>query len=177
MLQPNQIKVGDLRRIIREAVTSDMVEQPLEQLRQTISSMAPNDVATTEYVDSDTGEIYLSKDDLARDSVLHPQHAEDRAELARMRKKWAEEDAAANNELKEEDDYIQLASDVKDFASNWSNFEEESEGMSPDEAASDAALGFFVDYPQWRNGSDEMSRSDILAWVVDEVYEAMTLAK
>lgn len=176
MLQQNQIKVGDLRRIIREAYgTPEMVEQPLEQLRQTISAMAPNDIATTEYVDSDSGEIYLSKDELARKSVLHPQYAEDRAELARMRKKWAEEDA--EDEL-EEDDYIQLASDVKEFASNWSNFEEESPGdISPEEAASDAARGFFVDYPQWRNGSNEMSRSDILAWVVDEVYEAMTLAK
>ena len=171
-----KIKLSQLRKIIKETVSVDMVEEPLEQLRKTISAMAPNDVAATEYVDSESGEIYLSKGDLARDSVLHPQWTEDRDELARLRKKWAEEDAAADYNEPEEDDSIQLASDVKEFASNWSSFEEESPDITPEDAASDAALGFFVDFPQWRNGSNEMSRSDILSWVVDEVYEAMILA-
>lgn len=172
--QESKMTIGDLRRIIKEVSSSGMIEEPLEKLRSIISSMHPNDVATTEYADSESGELYLCNGEMARQSPLHPQYAEDRAELANMRKKWAEEEDAAF-EL-EEDDYIQLATDVTDYASNWTNFSDESD-EKPDDIAHDAALGFFDDFPRWKNGSNDMSRSDILAWVVDEVYEAMIMVK
>lgn len=167
--ESTKITVGALRRIIRETVASEMVQQPLDQLRKTISAMSPNDVATTEYVDTDSGEIYLSKGDLARDSVLHPQHAADREELARQRKKWAEEDSKPQEE--------RLRRDVQKFASNWSKFTEESDDIPPEDAAHDAALIFFTYFPQWKDGSEDMTYDEILSWVIDEVYEAMIMAK
>jgi len=186
-----KIKLSELRKIIKEVASAStgMIEQPLEQLRQTISAMSPGDVATTEYVDSDSGEIYLSKGDLARDSALHPQYAEDRAELSRYRKKWSDElasDTAEDidyDETEDEDEQLGTASlyeefqeTVREFASNWSEYAEESpEDLAPEHAAHDAALGFFSDYPDWRKWADAvgMTKSEMHAAVQDSVYAAM----
>lgn len=66
---------------------------------------------------------------------------------------------------------------IRDFAGTW---EDPEPGLVPEEAASDAALGFFHDYakewPEWARLLD-MRKSDIHSAVTDRVYEAMTKSK
>jgi len=66
---------------------------------------------------------------------------------------------------------------VKKFAKNWENFMAEmgDPDLTPDQAAPDAALGFFYDYPEWEKWSKTlgMSKATMKDVVADSVYNAM----
>jgi hypothetical protein len=65
---------------------------------------------------------------------------------------------------------------VKAYALNWTNFEQESPDISPDDAAPDAAAGFFDEHPEAREWARAMNmRIDHMKdSVTDYVYGAMT---
>lgn len=168
-----------------EGAIREMIELPLPDLEATIAAMDPDSMAGDDYIDSDTGEIYLEKDRHARTSQLHPEYVQDRSkkmasdEAARLadEEQWATEDVAYEAEqdrLREEAQEAFEAS-IRDFASNWSSFTKESPDTDPQDAASDAAEGFFYDYPEWRKWAKllGMDQSSVKGSVVDHVYEAM----
>jgi hypothetical protein len=77
----------------------------------------------------------------------------------------------------------QLRAAVAKYASNWTNFTHESPDIEPEDAAGDAADGFFYEYPEWQQWLQAMydpytlerpmSKQDIKSMVTDYVYDAM----
>lgn len=69
-----------------------------------------------------------------------------------------------------------LSAAAKRFAENWADFDSETPDTSPEDAASDAATGFFHDYPEWQQWAQAsgMSKADVLSLVTDLIYDAMT---
>jgi hypothetical protein len=65
---------------------------------------------------------------------------------------------------------------VKRFAKNWSHFTKEMPDTAPEDAAGDAAEGFFYEYPKWQEWARalQMSKQDVKSAVADWVYDAMT---
>lgn len=72
---------------------------------------------------------------------------------------------------------------IKRFAKNWTNFTQESPDIEPEDAAHDAADGFFYENPDWEKwvrammvpGYDRRpkSRQEVQEIVADYVYDAM----
>jgi hypothetical protein len=65
---------------------------------------------------------------------------------------------------------------IKEYASNWTDFSDDQPDNDPQNAAMDAAAGFFYDYPQWREWAKVLghSKSIVQEIVADHVYDAMT---
>lgn len=65
------------------------------------------------------------------------------------------------------------------FARNWRNFTKEISDTTPEDAASDAALGFFYDYPEWQEWAKvlDMSKDAVHGLVTDLVYDQMIKGK
>lgn len=69
-----------------------------------------------------------------------------------------------------------FAKAVKEFAKNWEGFTADMPDTSPEDAAPDAALGFFEMNPEWRQWERAMGGPrdvDLKGAVVDAVYDAM----
>jgi len=68
---------------------------------------------------------------------------------------------------------------IKSFAKNWTNFKEEMTGVAPEDAAADAALNFFHDFPEWEEYAKalQLSKEDVRSSVADWVYTAMETGK
>lgn len=64
---------------------------------------------------------------------------------------------------------------VKKFAKNWTHFTQESPDVSPEDAAPDAAEGFFYEYPEWQAWSRamDMPKDVMKSAIADYVYDAM----
>lgn len=165
-----------------EGLVREYVEKPEAELKRLIAAMDPDDVAEDDYIDSDSGEIYLEKGRKARTSALHPEHSRDRQEKRSARDaEWAKEDAAW------EDERSQAARDAEDawmsaleeYAQNWTGFQAEvGDEYNLDyaqSAAMDAAEGFFYQYPEWKRWAAEldMKKTDMQSAVADWVYEAI----
>lgn len=179
--------------MVRYGVLKEYVEKPLAELEKLIVAMGPDDVADDDYVDSDTGEIYLEKGRPARSSQLHPEYMRDHAakraardeERAREDAEWAKEDEEWENEkdrsYKEAEDAWIAA--LAEYAGNWTDFKQsmgddwdEDNGQS---AAMDAAGGFFHQFPEWQRWAAElgMKKADMQSAIADYVYEAITTGK
>jgi hypothetical protein len=178
-----KLRLGTLKRLLREAY----IEKPMSELEKTIAAMGPDDVAVDDYVDTETGEIYLEKGQKARTSSMHPQYVKDHQEKRKAQQAaWAEEDArdAKEDEEWEASQHAERASAeaawtaaLSEYAGNWTDFEKEMGGEDVDlqSAAMDAAGGFFHYYPQWKQWAAklDMKKEDIQSAVADFVYEAM----
>jgi hypothetical protein len=80
-----------------------------------------------------------------------------------------------------------LAAAIRRFAKNWTNFTTEMPDIQPEDAASDAALSFFYEYPEWEKwvhamwdpyGYDKkLSKSEVQERVADYVFDAMMKGK
>lgn len=174
--------IKDLKRVVREAF-----EAPKPELRKVIAAMDPDQVSDDDYIDNETGEVYLVKGALARKSVLHPQDKVDRRardierrrtrdiELAAEEEAWrAEDDEWEATRAKASDDAEAAYQDAcREYASFWVGDEHSAEAQ---DVASDAAEGFFSYYPRWKEWAQRLglSRADIQSAVADYVYEAMT---
>ena len=157
-----------------------------EEIKAAISEMNPNDYSDFDYVDTDTGEIYLSQGRAARSSEFHPQYEID---LAYDRAKKDERDRLDDEEYKKEDeewedkkrtDFDLMEKEYKDairrFADDWMDYSLEETGVSAEDAASDAATSFFYQFPEWKNWARQLqiTKQDIHSAVTDWVYHAMT---
>lgn len=172
--------IGRLRRLVTEAT---YLSEP--ELSAKIAAMGPDDVADDDYVDADSGEVVLEKGKKARTSRSHSQHGTDYAE--RQAQKRATRDAEmsaldaedAEYEASRPDPVKEYHEAVAAFAANWSDWSSEGMGTAPEDAANDAALGFFTDNPKWRTWARAlyMSKAEMQSAVAEFVYEAMTNGK
>jgi len=169
---------------------AETVLLPHDDLKQMISSMPADDVAVDDYVDEETGEVYLAKGKPARSSTMHDQHLIDRASKKSQadaasdaeNERWDQEDAeydeyklGVSNQVQRE-----FESAVKEYADGFANYGSEySMGdFERDDflqgAAPDAAEGFFASY-DWRKWAQwlGMSRDEMKTFVTDEIFEKM----
>ena len=165
----------------------EYVEMPLADLEQKIKAMGADDVAEDDYVDSDSGEIYLEKGLKARTSQLHPEYVRDmQVRMAADREarrledeQWAKEDAEWEAEQDRAKQEAQTAFDaaVREYAGNWTDWRQSmgDEDTEEQSVAMDAAEGFFHQFPEWKRWAAElgMKKSDIQSMVADFVYEAI----
>lgn len=143
-----------------------------DELDQSISRMDPFTVAEGDYIDEETGEVYLDKGKPAVSSRLHPQH-QSHGSTAGMHS--SEFDDA------EFDDVDSTASADDELTRIITEFAKESSGLSnelevdPSDAASDIAENFFHKYPEWASlaRSVGLSKREIKERVADYVYEEM----
>ena len=176
-----------------EGLMRENVEKPLAELEKLIAAMGPDDVAADDYVDSDTGEIYLEKDRKARTSQLHPEYVRDMQartladrEARRLEdEQWAKEDA----EWEEEQERSRQEADaawnaaLQEYAGNWTDFKQSMGDEWDDDngqgAAMDAAEGFFHQFPEWKRWAAElgMKKADMQSTIADFVYEAITTGR
>jgi hypothetical protein len=76
-----------------------------------------------------------------------------------------------------------LSAAIKSFARNWTNFTQEMPDVQPEDAAWDAAGGFFYEYPEWEKwvramwdpyGFDKrLTKTEVQERVADYVHDAM----
>lgn len=171
-----QTTLGKLRALLREAIREDgtVMWGSKKDLDHSISAMDPKTLATHDYVDEDTGEIYLEKGQPAEKSVLHPDHV---APVNR----WSLPDES--DEVEEEvDDFDQRDSArrefedaIKEFAANSASYTMDNSDVDPMDVASDMAESFFHQFPQWKMWAQvlSMTRQDIKSAASEAAYEVM----
>jgi hypothetical protein len=161
---------------IREAI-----EAPEPELRRIIAAMDPDQVSDEDYIDSETGEVYLEKGDFARTSELHLQRKVDREEKRHARHTaWAAEEASEEDEWEtrrtQEHDDAEAAYDdaIKVFVSYWSR-EDLGDQDDLQGVATDGADTFFYTFPEWRQWAKKlgMSRDDMRSHLADLIYEKL----
>lgn len=177
----------NLQELIREALREDGdsfwgTEQELDR---SVSAMDPDTVADHDYVDSDTGEVVLSRGELARKCRFHPQYLLDRQEKAKERQarldaeeaQWELEDAEYEREEEEHKRQarIDLDAAVAKFAESCKDYMIDNPDVDPSDIVSDIAESFFFQNPDWVSwaGLLGMSRRSIKSYVADMAYEAM----
>lgn len=64
---------------------------------------------------------------------------------------------------------------ITSYCKNWQGYANNTSDIDPETMASDAALGFFHDFPQWKTWASTlmMSKMEVHSIVTDHVYEAM----
>lgn len=188
-----KIKVSNLRRLVREAIRedADVIWGTKEELDQSISHMDASSVAEKDYVDSDTGEIYLEKGNVASTSSLHPEYAPVRRPARRGKSNvtadddaWEKEDEdwydVRDNadELDRQKSQEEFDAAVKLFADGAKDYSSDltSDEMTPADIAPDMAENFFFNNPTWKHWANQldMTRADMKSLVADMVYEAMS---
>lgn len=164
-----------LKRVIRE-----YVEKPMAELEPLIAALAPDDVADDDYVDSDSGEIYLEKDRKARTSQLHPQYVKDHQAKRKARSDAREQELAA---LDKEDEVDWEASQssarsefemaLQEYVGGWISADIDERDVPG--VASDAADNFFYLYPEWNRWAAllNMNKRDIKEAIVDYIHDAL----
>ena len=171
------------KNVVREAAHDDEKYMSEDDAETFIASMDGDAIAKYSVIDEDTGEIYLEEGQPFNTSRLSP----DYVNINRNKFGKRIEPVGDVEEEDEEEDYWDLKEKerlaleaeyrnaLQEFCSNWTNFQEEMPDTSPEDAASDAADGFFFQYPQWKNWarSLEMTRQSMKAAIADYVYEAM----
>lgn len=89
---------------------------------------------------------------------------------------WDKENRVAQRKSGAADKKLHAA--AAKFARNWRNFTLESPDVSPEDAAPDAALGFFWEYPEWKEWAaavrpGTMTKEMVRSLVTDLVYDEM----
>jgi len=64
---------------------------------------------------------------------------------------------------------------ITSYCKNWKGYANDTSDIDPETMASDAALGFFHDYPQWKTWASTlmMTKTEMHEIVTDSVYDAM----
>src|ERR1044072_4307307 len=157
-----KITVRQLKRLITETLDeeSGVVFGTRDELDRSISAMDPDTIADKDYVDQDTGEVYLELGKPAVSSVFHPAYVKKPKKLHR-------------GAYTPEEDLIKA---IADFAENWTDFGLESPDIEPEAGAADSPESFFAMHPEWARGADDLgiSLEELKAMIVDAVYAAMT---
>ncbi len=190
-----KVSVSWLKNLIREAsVRSDEKYVSEEEAKELVLDTDGDTIAGYDVIDEDTGEIYLKAGETFDVSPWSPDHKLNKKRAtkdetyARRAGVW---DVFFGEEEPEPDDAedwfegeqtrIRTLEDayhaaVKDYASNWLSFARESPDTDPQDAAPDAAEGFFAEYPEWRDWAQalRMKRSDMKGAIADYIHDAMT---
>lgn len=183
-----KIRLGTLRSLIREAVheKNGAMFGTREELDRSISDMDAETVADYDYVDSDTGEIYLERGKPAKSSSLHPQYGIDK-QAARDAKTLADD----ARDQADEDDWYASQEDEKsaalaEYDQALDQWKEQCQGAARDLAfenpefdaqtvASDMADGFFHQFPNWHKWARllKLNHRDFKDLIVSDTFEAM----
>jgi hypothetical protein len=164
-----------LKLLIKEMIREEtgIVWGTYDELNRSISAMDGDSIADKDYIDEETGEIYLDKGKMAKSSSLHPQYEVNAKINMQQDDQWGEEE-----DLIHEEDYrskIQSEFDeaVREFVLETSDNEEM---VDPAGMAFDIAEGFFHKYSNWRVWASvlELTKADIHSAVAEAVYEAMS---
>ena len=69
-----------------------------------------------------------------------------------------------------------LTASIKRYAKNWTNFTTESPDVDPQDAAPDAAQGFFYEEPNWKKWADAMGikKYEVKEMCAEYIHDAMT---
>lgn len=178
-----QVVVEEIQRL-NEATEEDpdkfTIYGTREELDKRISSMDPFTVAEDDYVDSDTGEVYLARGEPAMSSSLHPQHQDQSG--SRGMNSWSEDDqmdfdaenaeaAITYDSVNAHDDLVAL---INDFADGHHGLDKEL-NVAPEHAAPEHADSFFLLRPEWRELAMQanLSKRAVREIVIDSVYNAL----
>lgn len=184
-----KITVGELKRTIREAISDDERYMSRDDAEKFIESQDPDDVAKFDVIDEDTGEVYIERGEPFHASWFHPvavalrqkDHDEKVAARDAEKAQWAKEDEEWEDDQQRKRQELEAAwhHAIDEYASQWESFVQENPGTSPEDAAPDAAEGFFSQYPQWRDWSRalDMPRHHMKEAIVDYVYNAMMMKR
>lgn len=174
--------IRNIKRLIQEALheKDGAMWGTREELDQSISHMDPNSVADKDYVDIDTGEIYLEKGETAGTSMLHPQHDEDVAAYSNLQQQLDDEEYADEEDELDQSDVVQnvraeFDAAVAEFAASATDVTSTYPDEDPAGLMHDLADGFFVQYPRWRTWASlmNMSKQDMQSYVAEMAYEAV----
>lgn len=164
----------EFRMMLRESLGDGLVWGTEDELRNRIAQMEPDEIANNDYVDTETGEVYLDRGKPARSSHLHPQNKVDRgirdaarkAEHEKEEAEWATEDTW---EAEQREAYDRA---VREYVEEWRGFgtEHDPEGTAPD-----AARDFFNAYPEWQQWSRSLriSKREMQETLQDLIASAM----
>lgn len=174
-----------------------------EDAQEYIESMDGDEVTEVDIVDEDSGEVYLSAGDEFRKSPWNVDHKADKQralEDPTYAKRFGlpyecpecgedvypeEYDIHSKrcgktetfDDEPQEDDYNKLVTAVEEFAENWLGMsgELDAQGLSAEDAAQDAYVNFFYDYPDWKKWASAagMTKADVMSLVTDLVYDAI----
>ena len=167
-----KITVKQLRNLINESINEN-IEASYEELDRRISSMDPDTIADQDYIDEETGEVYLERGEQASSSHLHPDYDSTRKEPVYDDYEddegdgtnWIDDELGSlgNESLRAEFDQA-----VSEFAQGF--IEDYDSGMSNDAEYYDAAENFFAmhqdDWPVWSSALG-LSRQEIKTYVAD----------
>lgn len=167
-----------------------------DNLRKVISDMKPDQLATDDYVDVNSGEVVLGAGEPARKSPLHPQYTSDRNERETARKAKRDAELAILDKEDEEYEEEKLTTAQKnrhDFNSELNKFLVGFEGWALDNqnntsddvhdlasgAAHDIAQDFLRSYPiAMHVARDEgMTKQNMLSMIAELIYEKMISKK
>lgn len=169
--------IRQLKMMINEALhdKDGVTWGTYEDLDRAISHMDPDTVAEKDYVDSDTGEIYLEKGQQAKKSRLHP----DWVRTSKLRSWEAEGPDEDDDDEAIEFDPRETAqrefdAAVKSFAESCKDYDAKDE-YEVEQIVPDLAESFFVQNPLWRSWCRwlDMNRADMKSYVADMAHEAM----
>lgn len=141
----------------------DDVMLPRRELLDLIAAMDPEEIASGEYVDEDTGEVLLARGQKAGSSYVHPDYK--RVKSPSKIPSWYEE------EDEEEDLQGQYQEAIEMYAADFAGESyDDPEGMAPD-----AAEGFFALHPEWKTWSIELgiSRADMKSQIAELIHSQM----
>jgi len=157
-----KVKVKELRRIIRE-----YVELSPDEAREKLSTLSPEDITDEDWVDADTGEIYLQPGDQYVKHPLHPDYSTPARKLSS-----SFEDSEEFSENSAQNKWNKAA---QEYAESWTDYSGGEEDDELQGAAFDAAQGFFSLHPEWKSWSVElgMSKSDMMSAMSEFIYDAM----
>lgn len=180
-----KVRVGVIRRLVREAIGSDHYMGE-EEARQHIMDMDGDEIVDTDIVDEQSGEIYLKQGDSYDESPWSPDHKvntrragrdEVYAQRAGVWKEYHAEDGELDNEV----DEIETARKayrqaLHDFTSSLTNFADDSPEMNPADVSYDIADNFFREYPEWRVWAKilDIEPHFFRDNIADYAYDAMT---
>lgn len=171
--------MNKFKRFILEALRDEghTIFGSREELDRSISSMDADTIAEKDYVDEETGEVYLAMGKRAGWSQLHPDYerAQEEKRLARQARwdaeeaAWAVEDEAyeIENENKRENAQREYNTAIENFVDETDMSEVESNDF--DGVIPDIAEGFFYEYSQWREWSSLLgiSKATMKSLIVD----------
>ena len=135
-----------------------------------IASKPAAETAQQDIVDAETGEIYIEAGKAYGDSYHHPEH-----KLVPRHMPWLADDDADLDAAEESDPQAEFQAALEEFTANMKGMGLGDLDASPEDVASDLALNFFHDYPQWKEWTTAlgMTKAEIQSAAAEAAYEAL----
>lgn len=166
-----RLSAGDLRKIIKEEIHSiftnlnEGIYGEKNALISTITSLDPEYIAVKDYIDDDSGEVFLAAGQKAKTSPYHPSYKKKRPSW------YMDEEPDFENVDPPSNAQNQYQTAIEMYAADFTgeNFE------NPEGAAFDLADTFFVLHPEWKMWSKSLgiSKADMKNQIADLIFNEM----